>query len=173
MKLLAIDGNSILNRAFYGIRPLSNTQGVFTHAIFGFMNIYLKNRDEVQPDAVAVAFDLRKPTFRHKAVATYKANRKGMPEELAMQLPYVKQLLTLLGIPVITCEGYEADDILGTLAAACTAQDADCVILTGGQGQPAAGQRSCDSAAYYQQGNHSLYAGAFSGRVRFCSTVPD
>ena len=114
-----------------GIRPLSNTQGVFTHAIFGFMNIYLKNRDEVQPDAVAVAFDLRKPTFRHKAVATYKANRKGMPEELAMQLPYVKQLLTLLGIPVITCEGYEADDILGTLAAACTAQDADCVILTG------------------------------------------
>ena len=86
MKLLAIDGNSILNRAFYGIRPLSNTQGVFTHAIFGFMNIYLKNRDEVQPDAVAVAFDLRKPTFRHKAVATYKANRKGMPEELAMQL---------------------------------------------------------------------------------------
>ena len=131
MKLLAIDGNSILNRAFYGIRPLSNTQGVFTHAIFGFMNIYLKNRDEVQPDAVAVAFDLRKPTFRHKAVATYKANRKGMPEELAMQLPYVKQLLTLLGIPVITCEGYEADDILGTLAAACTAQDADCVILTG------------------------------------------
>ena len=131
MKLLAIDGNSILNRAFYGIRPLSNTQGVFTHAIFGFMNIYLKNRDEVQPDAVVVAFDLRKPTFRHKAVATYKANRKGMPEELAMQLPYVKQLLTLLGIPVITCEGYEADDILGTLAAACTAQDADCVILTG------------------------------------------
>ena len=131
MKLLAIDGNSILNRAFYGIRPLSNTQGIFTHAIFGFMNIFLKNRDEVQPDAIAVAFDLRKPTFRHKAVASYKANRKGMPEELAMQLPYMKQLLTLLGIRVVTCEGYEADDILGTLAAACKAQDADCVILTG------------------------------------------
>lgn len=131
MKLLAIDGNSILNRAFYGIRPLSNTQGVFTHAIFGFMNIYLKNIDEVEPDAVAVAFDLRKPTFRHKAMDTYKANRKGMPEELAMQLPYVKQLLTLMGIRVVTCEGYEADDILGTLAVACTAQNADCVILTG------------------------------------------
>lgn len=131
MKLLAIDGNSILNRAFYGIRPLSNTQGVFTHAIFGFMNIYLKNISEVQPDAVAVAFDLRTPTFRHKAVETYKANRKGMPEELAMQLPYVKQLLTLMGICVVTCEGYEADDVLGTLAAACTAQNADCVILTG------------------------------------------
>lgn len=131
MKLLAIDGNSILNRAFYGIRPLSNTKGVFTHAIFGFMNIYLKNYSEVQPDAVAVAFDLRQPTFRHKAVDTYKANRKGMPEELAMQLPYVKQLLTLLGIRVVTCEGYEADDILGTLAASCSAQNAECVILTG------------------------------------------
>ncbi|MFW2551477.1 PIN domain-containing protein, partial [Klebsiella pneumoniae] len=91
--------------AFYGIRPLSNTQGVFTHAIFGFMNIYLKNVSEVDPDAVAVAFDLRSPTFRHKAVDTYKANRKGMPEELAMQMPYLKQLLALMGIRVVTCEG--------------------------------------------------------------------
>ncbi len=131
MKLLAIDGNSIINRAFYGIRPLSNTQGIFTHAIFGFMNIYLKNVAEVQPDAIAVAFDLHAPTFRHKAVETYKANRKGMPEELAMQMPYLKRLLTLLGIRIVTCEGYEADDILGTLAASCTAQNADCVILTG------------------------------------------
>ncbi len=131
MKLLAIDGNSILNRAFYGIRPLSNTRGVYTNAIFGFMNIYLKQVAEAKPDAIAVAFDLRQPTFRHKAVATYKANRKGMPEELAMQLPYVKQLLTLLGVQVVTCEGYEADDILGTLAAACTAQHASCDILTG------------------------------------------
>lgn len=131
MKLLAIDGNSILNRAFYGIRPLSNTKGVFTHAIFGFMNIYLKNIAEVQPDAIAVAFDLRQPTFRHKAVDSYKANRKGMPDELAMQLPLVKQLLTLMGIRVVTCEGYEADDILGTLAKASTAQNADCYVLTG------------------------------------------
>lgn len=131
MQLLAIDGNSIINRAFYGIRPLSNTKGVFTHAIFGFMNIYLKNIAEVQPDAVAVAFDLPAPTFRHKAVDTYKATRKGMPEELAMQLPYLQELLRVLGIPVVTCEGYEADDILGTLAGMCTAQNADCVILTG------------------------------------------
>ncbi len=131
MKLLAIDGNSIINRAYYGIRPLSNTKGVFTHAIFGFMNIYLKNISEVQPDAVAVAFDLRSPTFRHKAVDTYKATRKGMPEELAMQLPYLKELLGRLGVPIVTCDGYEADDILGTLAALCTAQDADCYILTG------------------------------------------
>jgi len=131
MKLLAIDGNSIINRAYYGIRPLSNTKGIFTHAIFGFMNIYLKNVSEVKPDAIVVAFDLRQPTFRHKAVETYKANRKGMPEELAMQMPYLKQLLTLLGVSVVTCEGYEADDILGTLAAACTAQKDTCVILTG------------------------------------------
>ena len=146
MKLLAIDGNSILNRAFYGIRPLSNTQGIFTHAIFGFMNIFLKNRDEVQPDAIAVAFDLRKPTFRHKAVASYKANRKGMPEELAMQLPYMKQLLTLLGIRVVTCEGYEADDILGTLAAACKAQDDS----DRRPGQLTAGQRPGDRASDHQ-----------------------
>lgn len=131
MKLLAIDGNSIINRAYYGIRPLSNSKGVFTHAIFGFMNIYLKNIQELKPDAIAVAFDLPVPTFRHKAVSSYKANRKGMPEELAMQMPYLKKLLGCLGIPVISCEGYEADDILGTLAAGCTANHAECAILTG------------------------------------------
>ena len=86
MKLLAIDGNSILNRAFYGIKLLSNKKGQFTNAIFGFMNIYLKNVSDVKPDAVAVAFDLKAPTFRHKAVSYYKANRKGMPPELAEQL---------------------------------------------------------------------------------------
>ena len=96
MKLLAIDGNSILNRAFYGIRLLSNKNGVFTNAIFGFINIYLKNFGEVQPDSVAVAFDLRSPTFRHKAADYYKANRKGMPPELAQQLPLIKELLTLM-----------------------------------------------------------------------------
>ncbi|MCC8112105.1 MAG: DNA polymerase I [Ruminococcus sp.] len=131
MKLLAIDGNSILNRAYYGIRPLSNTQGIYTHAIFGFMNIYLKQIAMTQPDAVAVAFDLRTPTFRHKAVKSYKANRKGMPEELAMQMPYLKKLLGYLGISVVTYERYEADDILGTLAKLCTEQNETCVILTG------------------------------------------
>ena len=99
MKLLAIDGNSILNRAFYGIKLLSNKKGQFTNAIFGFMNIYMRNVSDVSPDSVAVAFDLRSPTFRHKAVETYKANRTGMPPELAEQLPRVKQLLThLMGI---------------------------------------------------------------------------
>ena len=131
MKLLAIDGNSILNRAFYGIRLLSNKNGVFTNAIFGFMNIYLKNFSDVKPDAVAVAFDLRSPTFRHKAASYYKANRKGMPEELAQQLPLVKELLGLLGIKVIECEGFEADDILGTLSKACSDNGDKCFVLTG------------------------------------------
>ncbi len=131
MKLLAIDGNSILNRAFYGIKLLSNKKGVFTNAIFGFMNIYLKNLGDVQPDSVAVAFDLKSPTFRHKKVATYKANRKGMPPELAQQLPLIKELLTLMGIKVVECEGFEADDILGTLSKSCTDCGCQCYVLTG------------------------------------------
>ncbi len=131
MKLLAIDGNSILNRAFYGIKLLSNKKGVFTNAIFGFMNIYMKNFDDVRPDAVAVAFDLKAPTFRHKAADYYKANRKGMPEELAQQLPLIKELLGLLGIKVIECEGYEADDILGTLSKQCSDGGDECYVLTG------------------------------------------
>lgn len=131
MKLLAIDGNSILNRAFYGIKLLSNKKGVFTNAIFGFMNIYLKNLNDVQPDSVAVAFDLKSPTFRHKKVETYKANRKGMPPELAQQLPLIKEMLTLMGIKVVECEGYEADDILGTLSKSCTDCGCQCYVLTG------------------------------------------
>lgn len=131
MKLLAIDGNSILNRAFYGIKLLSNKKGVFTNAIFGFMNIYMKNAEDVKPDAVAVAFDLKSPTFRHKAAAYYKANRKGMPEELAQQLPLIKELLTLMGIKVVECEGYEADDVLGTLSKLCSDSGNECFVLTG------------------------------------------
>lgn len=131
MKLLAIDGNSILNRAFYGIKLLSNKNGVFTNAVFGFMNIYLKNIADVSPDAIAVAFDLRLPTFRHKAVSYYKANRKGMPPELAQQLPIVKELLTLMGVRILECEGFEADDILGTLAQSCTDSGDQCFVLTG------------------------------------------
>lgn len=131
MRLLAIDGNSIINRAFYGVRPLANHKGVFTNALFGFFNMYLKEINEVKPDGIAVAFDLRSPTFRHKAAAFYKANRKGMPEELAMQMPYLKQLLTDMGIAVLSAEGFEADDILGTLAHACDAQGAECFVMTG------------------------------------------
>lgn len=131
MKLLAIDGNSIMNRAYYGIRALSNKKGVYTNALLGFLNIYFKNFDIVKPDGVAVAFDLRKPTFRHTAVASYKANRKGMPEELAQQMPLIKDILRAMGVKIIECEGYEADDILGTLSKMCYDTGNECHILTG------------------------------------------
>ncbi|MBR7084326.1 MAG: DNA polymerase I [Oscillospiraceae bacterium] len=131
MRLLAIDGNSIINRAYYGIRPLSNHQGIFTNALFGFMNIYFKALNEVKPDAIAVAFDLSAPTFRHEADKEYKSNRKGMPDELAMQMPYLKQILKYMGIVCLSAEGFEADDILGTLAEASDCSGQECVILTG------------------------------------------
>ena len=131
MKLLAIDGNSIINRAFYGIKMLSNKNGVFTNAVTGFLNIYLKLTAAYKPDGVAAAFDLKAPTFRHKAYDGYKAGRKPMPDELAMQMPYVKELLKALGVKVIECEGYEADDILGTLAHACDLAGNECIIATG------------------------------------------
>ena len=108
MKLLCLDSNSILNRAFYGIKLLSTKDGVYTNAIFGYMNIFKKLLDEVRPDAVACAFDLRAPTFRHKMYDGYKAQRKGMPEELAAQLPPLKDLLGRLGYKMVTCEGFEA-----------------------------------------------------------------
>ncbi len=131
MKLLAIDGNSIMNRAYYGIKLLSNSKGQFTNAITGFMNIYLKEMSAVKPDCVAVAFDLKAPTFRHKANADYKANRKGMPAELAQQMPVIKKILTQLGVKILECEGYEADDILGTLSRIFSESGNESVILTG------------------------------------------
>lgn len=130
MKLLAIDGNSIMNRAFYGIKALSNKKGVFTNAITGFMNIYFKVVSEIAPEGCAVAFDLREPTFRHKANAAYKANRHGMPEELAMQMPLIKDILRSMGIQVLECSGFEADDILGTLSSLSNS-DNHVYILTG------------------------------------------
>ena len=131
MKLLAIDGNSIMNRAFYGIKMLSNKNGVYTNAVTGFMNIYLAAVNELSPDGIAVAFDMRAPTFRHKAVDSYKANRHGMPDELAGQMPIIKELLTALGVKVLECEGFEADDILGTLSKICSDSNGECYILTG------------------------------------------
>ena len=131
MRLLAVDGNSIVNRAFYGIRPLTTKDGQFTNAIYGFLTMLYKIKNEENPDAVAIAFDLKTPTFRHKAYAGYKATRKGMPEELASQMEPLKKLLTLLGYRLVTCEGFEADDILGTLAKACEENGNECVIATG------------------------------------------
>lgn len=131
MRLLAVDSNSVLNRAFYGIKILTTKEGLYTNGVYGFLNIFLKMLEEVSPDAVAFAFDLKAPTFRHKQYAGYKAQRKGMPEELAAQLPYLKELLRDLGYRIVECEGFEADDILGTLADACERSGDECVIATG------------------------------------------
>ena len=131
MVLLAVDGNSILNRAFYGIKVLTTKDGFYTNAVTGFMNTLLREIGEVKPDAVAVAFDLKAPTFRHEKCAFYKANRHGMPEELAMQLPKVKELLTDLGIPILEISGYEADDILGSVSKLVSDNSGKCVILSG------------------------------------------
>lgn len=130
MKLLVLDGNSILNRAFYGIKLLTTKDGRYTNAIYGFMNILMKLEEDVHPDAVAVTFDLKAPTFRHKMYDGYKANRKGMPPELAEQMPVLKELLTALGYKIVTKEGFEADDIIGTLSAH-TKPDDECYIATG------------------------------------------
>ncbi|MBP1558353.1 MAG: DNA polymerase I [Oscillospiraceae bacterium] len=130
MKLLAIDSNSILNRAFYGIKLLSTPEGVYTNALVGFLNILHKLTTDIQPDAIAFAFDLKGPTFRHQMYDGYKAQRKGMPEELAQQLPRIKEILTLMGYPILEVQGYEGDDILGTLAAHCGREDR-CIIATG------------------------------------------
>ena len=130
MKLLAVDSNSLLNRAFYGIRILSTKEGIFTNGIYGFMNIFLKLQGDLKPDAVAFAFDLPAPTFRHQVFEEYKGHRKAMPEELRGQFPLLKQLLRDLGYRIVECEGYEADDILGTLAANC-GPDWECVVATG------------------------------------------
>lgn len=131
MILLVVDGNSILNRAFYGIKPLTTKDGQFTNAIYGFLTMFERMKADVSPDAVAIAFDLKAKTFRHKMYDLYKANRKGMPEELHQQMAPLKELLTDLGYRIVTCEGYEADDILGTLSKACADSGNTCVIATG------------------------------------------
>lgn len=131
MKLLVIDGNSIINRAYYGIKLLSTKDGVYTNAVFGFLNMMKRFEDMCSPDAVAVAFDVHAPTFRHKMYDAYKAGRHAMPDELRSQMPIVKNLLRLLGIKTVECEGWEADDILGTLAARCREDGNECFIATG------------------------------------------
>lgn len=131
MKYLVLDGNSILNRAFYGIKMLSNKKGQMTNGIYGFLSTLQKLLSEVSPQAIAVAFDLPKPTFRHKMYDRYKASRKGMPEELASQLPILKEILVAMGYKLITCEGYEADDILGTFAKYCENKGYECTLATG------------------------------------------
>ncbi len=131
-KFLILDGNSIINRAFFGIRPLSTKDGIPTNAVYGFLTIIKKHLDALRPDYLACAFDVHEPTFRHKAFDGYKGNRKGMPDELKQQMPYAKRAAHALGFKVIECPGYEADDIIGTAAAmGRDAGDIHTYILTG------------------------------------------
>ena len=131
MKLMVIDGNSILNRAYYGIRPLTTRDGLYTHAIFGFLTTLLRLEGEETPDALCVTFDVHAPTFRHQASEAYKATRKPMPEELRMQVPVLKEVLDALRIPRYELEGWEADDLIGTISRRCEADGWDCVVVTG------------------------------------------
>ena len=131
MKLMVIDGNSIINRAFYGVRMLTTRDGQPTNAVYGFLNILQKLTDEEQPDALCVTFDLPAPTFRHLAYEGYKAQRKGMPDELASQMPLLKDVLEAMNIPRYELEGWEADDLIGTIAARDAAAGWDTVVVTG------------------------------------------
>ncbi|MBQ2897779.1 MAG: DNA polymerase I [Clostridia bacterium] len=130
-KLLIFDGNSIVNRAFYAIKALTNSKGFYTNGIHGFMNIFLKFIEEEKPDYVCVAFDVRAKTFRHKMYDKYKAQRKGMPQELADQMPYLKEVLKGMNVKMLEKEGYEADDIIGTVSKKCSDNKIECVIVSG------------------------------------------
>lgn len=131
MKLMILDGNSVINRAFFGVKPLTTKEGLFTHAIYGFLNILERMEKEEQPDAICVSFDLHGPTFRHLKYDGYKATRHGMPEELAMQMPIMKDVLRAMNIPIYECQGWEADDVIGTVGRICSNNDWECVIITG------------------------------------------
>lgn len=131
MKIMVIDGNSILNRAFYGVRLLSNHEGLFTNAIYGFLATYFKLKEEEKPDRTIVCFDVKEKTFRHKAFEMYKAQRKGMPDELAMQLPVMKEILDAMGVMRYELCGFEADDLLGTISRLSNEHGNECVIVTG------------------------------------------
>ena len=130
-KILLIDGHSILNRAFYGLPELTNAEGLHTNAIYGFLNILFRIVEEEKPDYLTVAFDLHVPTFRHEMYADYKGTRKGMPQELREQVPVMKDVLTAMGITIVSKEGYEADDLLGTLAKKSEAKGMDVTVLSG------------------------------------------
>ena len=130
-KIVLIDGHSILNRAFYGVPMLTNSEGLHTNAVYGFLNILFKVLEEEQAGYAAVAFDLKAPTFRHKMFEEYKGTRKPMPQELHEQVPLMKEMLQAMGIPVLTMEGYEADDILGTISHRMEAEGMDVSVVSG------------------------------------------
>ena len=131
MKLMILDGNSVANRAFYGVRALTAPDGTPTNAVYGFLSLLHKLLEAHAPDALCVAFDLAAPTFRHRRYDGYKATRKKMPEELAVQLPLIKQALDAMGVLRLELEGYEADDLIGTVGRLCRQQGDECIIVTG------------------------------------------
>ena len=131
MKLMVLDGNSIINRSFYGIRPLTTRDGLYTHAVYGFLTTLQRLLDEEKPEGLCVTFDRREPTFRHEADADYKATRHAMPEELAVQMPVLKQVLDAMDLPRYELVGFEADDLIGTISRRCEAAGWDCIIVTG------------------------------------------
>lgn len=131
MKLMVLDGNSIINRAFYGIRMLSTRDGIFTNAVYGFLAILSRLLDAEKPDALCVCFDVHAPTFRHEKFAAYKAQRKPMPEELRPQIPLMKEVLAAMRVPVYALAGWEADDLIGTISERCADEKCECVIVTG------------------------------------------
>ena len=130
-KLLLVDGNSIMNRAFYGVPDLTNVNGLHTNAVYGFLNILFRFLDEEKPDYLAIAFDLHAPTFRHKLYDAYKGTRKGMPDELREQVPYIKNLVKEMNIKTLELEGYEADDLLGTMAKKAQKEGIEVSLLSG------------------------------------------
>ena len=131
MKLMILDGNSVANRAFYGVRTLTAPDGTPTNAVYGFLSLLHKLLETHAPEALCVAFDLSTPTFRHLRYDSYKATRKKMPEELAVQLPLIKQALDAMGVLRLELEGYEADDLIGTVSRLCEQGGTECLIVTG------------------------------------------
>ena len=130
-KIVLIDGHSILNRAFYGVPDLTNSEGLHTNAVYGFLNIMLKILDEEKPEYLTVAFDVKHPTFRHEMYADYKGTRKGMPEELKEQVPLIQEMLRAMGVRLVMKEGYEADDILGTIARQAEKEGLEVSLVSG------------------------------------------
>ena len=130
-KILIIDGHSILNRGFYGLPDLTNSRGIHTNAVLGFLNILFKIMDEEKPDHLCVAFDMSAPTFRHERFKEYKGTRKPMPEELREQVPLMKKILTAMNVRILEHAGYEADDIIGTMSRVAEAKGYDVTIVSG------------------------------------------
>ena len=165
-KIMLIDGNSIVNRAFYGVPLLTNGEGRYTNGVYGFLNILFKLLDEEQPDYLAVAFDLHAPTFRHRTFDGYKGTRKGMPEELREQMPLLKEVLQAMHIPIFEQEGFEADDILGTLGG----EKRHCACCGFGGQRPFAAGRGNPQGADSQNegrthGNRGLLRGGCAGEI--------